>query len=107
MEQQTNLIIFLSFAIIVLVSFGFYMLSKSIFTIRQELEAEKKKNDFYHFEVMNRLKMLCVSELTFLRDSCIKQERYEDAQRITDILEKDMKDSLLPEYNPKKENKKP
>lgn len=103
MEQQTNIIIFLLLAIIVLVSFGFYMLSKSIFTIRKELEAEKKKNDFYHFEVMNRLKMLCVSELTFLRDSCIKQERYEDAQRLTDILEKDMKDSFFSEEKPGKE----
>ena len=102
MEHQTTLILLMLFAI-ALISFAFSFVIKALYNFRQQLESEKKKNDFYHFEVMNRLKMLCVSELTFLREQCIKEERYEEAKRLNEIMEKDMKDSISPEGRNKKE----
>lgn len=89
--------------LIVIVSFGMYFILMELSHLRAHLHTVKQRQEQYYFEVMNRLKMLSVALLSGLKESCIAQERYEDANRLNELLEKDYKECFKPEEKTRKE----
>lgn len=100
METETTIILLILFLLAV-VCFGFYLTFMAFGNIQTQLTGMRRLNHLRHDDIMGRLKLLSISELTSLRDYCIDNERYEDAKILTNMLNRDYKECFSKEEKKK------
>lgn len=101
METETITLLLVLF-LLVIVCFGFYLTFMALGNIQTQLTGMRRLNHLRHDDIMGRLKLLSISELTALRDYCIDNERYEDARILTNMLNRDYEECFPKEEQPTK-----